>query len=453
MYEMEQFIQSFILLAILTVVQLPYTANLYLLLLVSGIFMMFFTLRSLSGGQSRYAAPVQLLLSAAYVAISGHAAAYLIFYEFRAGIRLRGQGNYAYDHGVAQCASARLHGKEGFTYAESVPQCASAQSRGQEGFSYDHGFLQCPPAQPRNQRMLRLFLPSALYFFVSIIKSFRSPAAEIPYILLGVLLLFAAVLLIAFAESLSARYIFAKAETGQIVRMTALAELYEKKLNQELIMKNYLADKNARLEERENISRNIHNSVGHSMTAAIMALDAAELLLTADIEKAGEKVRAANRRIHTGLDSIRQAVRILDSESNYFPVEDFVSYVHEVAENFMLDTTLQIRIDDADVLPGVSLPHEYSEFLVGAISELLTNGVRHGNADIFSVRLTADSAHIRVSVLDNGVSDFSPENSWEKIENGYGLKKMISFAQKCGGSVVFENAYGFKTAITLPLYP
>lgn len=32
-------------------------------------------------------------------------------------------------------------------------------------------------------------------------------------------------------------------------------------------------------------------------------------------------------------------------------------------------------------------------------------------------------------------------------------EKMISFAQKCGGSVVFENTYGFKVVVTLPLYP
>lgn len=413
MYEMEQFVQASILLAILTVAALPYTVNVSLLLLVCGIFMLFFTLRSLSGGRNRYAAPVQLLLSAAYVAISGYTAAYLIFYEFRADIRLRRQGSFAHDRGVSQSVPIRSHG----------------------------------------QGILRLILPSAMFFAVSMVKSSPSRAPKFPYILLGALLLFAAVLLIAFAESLSVRYIFAKAETKRVVRMTALAELYEKKLNQELVMKNYLADKNARLEERENISRNIHNSVGHSMTAAIMALDAAELLLPADLERAEEKVRAANRRIHTGLDSIRQAVRILDRESNYFLVEDFLSYINEVAENFMMDTTLQVGIDDADVLPGLSLPHEYSEFLVGAVSELLTNGVRHGRADIFSVRLAADSAHIRVSVQDNGVSDFSPENAGKKIENGYGLKKMISFAQKCGGSVAFENTYGFKTVITLPLYP
>ena len=89
----------------------------------------------------------------------------------------------------------------------------------------------------------------------------------------------------------------------------------QKKLAKELVIKNYLADKNARLEERENISRNIHNSVGHSITAAIMTLDAADMLYDTAPDKAREKMNTANERIRTGLEAIRQAVRVLDSNN------------------------------------------------------------------------------------------------------------------------------------------
>ena len=48
-----------------------------------------------------------------------------------------------------------------------------------------------------------------------------------------------------------------------------ISEMHEKRLNEQLVKQNFLAEKNARLVERENISRNIHNSVGHSITAAM----------------------------------------------------------------------------------------------------------------------------------------------------------------------------------------
>lgn len=227
--------------------------------------------------------------------------------------------------------------------------------------------------------------------------------------------------------------------------------MYSKKLNQELVIKNYLADKNARLEERENISRNIHNSVGHSITAAIMTLDAADMLFDTAPKLAREKMNIANDRIRTSLDSIRHAVRVLDNENKFITVNDFISELVAVTDSFVMDTMIKIYTDFENVNQEVIIPHEYTEFLTGALKELLSNGVRHGNADIFTVTLTADSCNIKLKVVDNGKSNFSSENQKERIENGFGLNKMISYIKKCGGDMTFSNENGFKTEMTLKL--
>lgn len=120
-------------------------------------------------------------------------------------------------------------------------------------------------------------------------------------------------------------------------------------MNRELVIKNYLADKNARLEERENISRNIHNSVGHSITAAIMTLDAADLLSEKDPNQAREKLNAANRRIRTGLEAIRHAVRVLDEESESISAWDFLQELNDLTDSFVMDTTVQVYQDYNDL--------------------------------------------------------------------------------------------------------
>ncbi len=377
-----------------------------MLLLFCGALMLVFTCRSLPVRQDesdKRRAALQLLLSSVFAALSGNMAACLIFCELRL------------------------------------------------------------------QKAVRLILPPVMYLLLRVGGSVLSAGGfgaalrnsqlredgtggTPAVLLLRMLILLALTMLILLAERLVGNYLSARNETARVVAVTAVNELYEKKLNRELVMKNYLADKTARLEERENISRNIHNSVGHSITAAIMALDAADMLLDTAPEKAREKLEAANRRIHTSLDSIRQAVRMLDGESRLISAHDFICGLENLAESFRMDTALQIRMDASDIAPELSLPHEYGEFLTGAVSELLANGVRHGNADVFTIYISADSAHIRVSVLDNGTGDFSPQNARRKIESGYGLKKLISFAEKCGGSAVFENNHGFRSVITLPLY-
>ena len=89
-----------------------------------------------------------------------------------------------------------------------------------------------------------------------------------------------------------------------------ISELHEKQLNEQLKMQKLVDERNARLTERETISRNIHNSVGHSITAAILTLDAADMLYDVKPEEARKKMNDANHRIRESLESIRRAVRV-----------------------------------------------------------------------------------------------------------------------------------------------
>ncbi len=81
---------------------------------------------------------------------------------------------------------------------------------------------------------------------------------------------------------------------------------------------------------------------------------------------------------------------------------------------------------------------------------MLSNGIRHGNADKFNIILSSDSRHIMIVITDNGSGSFSDENSNERIQNGFGLKKLISYTKRCGGRISFKNDNGFRTEIMLP---
>lgn len=386
MYKMEQFIQASILLIILTIVSVFYSAYPYYISCpLCGMLMIVFTVRSLTERQGGLWLVLQILISALFAVLSlpaGCMASCLIFYECRIN------------------------------------------------------------------RKVQLALPSVGYLVISTVTG----GCTLPEMLFGAMLILAFAIGIHIAENLVISYLSARNQIARAVSVTAVNEMYERKLNQELMQKNWLAEKNARLEERENISRNIHNSVGHSITAAIMTLDAADMLFDTAPEQAHEKMNIANARIRTSLNSIRQAVRLLDSENKYISMRDFTDELTVIIDSFVMDTTIKIYSDFSNTVREQRIPHEHTEFLTGAMQELFTNGVRHGHADTFTVVLTADSGHLRLSVSDNGKSDFSPRNARERIEKGFGLKKLSSYAKKCGGSAVFENDSGFKTVITLPLY-
>ena len=298
----------------------------------------------------------------------------------------------------------------------------------------------------RKRQWLQIFLPALTFCILQ-----AAGKQHLPLIIVFSLILTGISGLVFLMERLVIGYLSARYKNDRAVSIAAVNEMYEKKLNRELVVKNYLTDKNARLEEREKISRNIHNSVGHSITAAIMTLDAADLLLEKDPAQAREKLNAANRRIRTGLDTIRHAVRVLDEDNEYISVRDFLRELSDLVDSFVMDTTVQVYLDSSDFPVKLQIPREYTEFLTGAAQELMSNGVRHGGADRFHLGLSGDSGHISLVVQDNGNSDFSEENQAKRISRGFGLRKLISYAQRCGGYVEVSNKNGFRAEITLPL--
>lgn len=230
-----------------------------------------------------------------------------------------------------------------------------------------------------------------------------------------------------------------------------ISELHEKRLNKQLVMQKFVDERNARLLERENISRNIHNSVGHSITAAIMTLDAADMLYDVKPEEARKKMQDANNRIRDSLASIRRAVRVLDDDNAELTAGELKSELDMIITEFLMDTGIEIYRNDTEMADDIKLPHDYVVFLTGVLQEALTNGVKHGHANEFAVMLLGDSAHVKLVVSDNGDSDFSALNSKQRIDNGFGIKKIMAYAEKCGGKTKLENHNGFRLTVELPV--
>lgn len=305
--------------------------------------------------------------------------------------------------------------------------------------------------EAKDRRYCPLLVPAGflLWQLSGIVRGLAMPAI----IVARTLLLLALSAVIWLLQKLADRYRDDRRQMSLSMGRLALSELEEKKLNRSLLMQSAIAERNARLEERENISRSIHNSVGHTITAASVALDAAEVLWEADADRALKKVQTANERMKQGLASIRHAVRVLDDEAERITIDDFLLELSVIADKFMMDTDCQVHWDLEILAPELTIVHEHTEFLTGAVEELLSNGVRHGHANHFTLHLLADSGHMKLTVTDNGAGDFDEHNAYSRIQNGFGLRKILHYVERNGGAASFANEDGFRAVISLPLEP
>lgn len=65
------------------------------------------------------------------------------------------------------------------------------------------------------------------------------------------------------------------------------------------------------LEDRNRIAQDMHDHIGHSLTAALIQIEAAKMLAAKDVILTLKKLEATRESVAAGLDSIRETVRMM----------------------------------------------------------------------------------------------------------------------------------------------
>ncbi|WP_026885740.1 sensor histidine kinase [Clostridium beijerinckii] len=206
-------------------------------------------------------------------------------------------------------------------------------------------------------------------------------------------------------------------------------------------------------EEREKVSRDIHNSVGHTIMAAIVSLDAAEAIYNTNSKKAMEKIKFANIRMRESLEAIRKAVRGVNTKENGQTIDDVMKLINANIDKLKNDFNIKIRakIDYSEQqLKTQSICIERIDFLIGALQELVTNSVKHGNATAIIVIINVDRSNINIIVQDNGTGIESMRNYEELLDSGFGIRKIRNYLISIGGILKIENQEGLLVMLKIP---
>ena len=217
--------------------------------------------------------------------------------------------------------------------------------------------------------------------------------------------------------------------------------LYKELLDAHRQLKQYTDEVNRLtvVEERNRIARDIHDSLGHNMTALIMQLQMAEHLLKEDVPKTEGLLANSVRTAKDSLAGIREVVETLRGAGTALaPAESIKKMVSE----FSVKTGVEIGLD----INGETAMQDSAAnvALYRIIQEAITNAVRHGKATRIAVSLDCFGDSITFCVKDNG-------SGAETVKEGYGLKGIRERAEAFGGKVEFGAGDGFYIKGTLYL--
>ncbi|MFF8945539.1 sensor histidine kinase [Streptomyces sp. NPDC014864] len=225
---------------------------------------------------------------------------------------------------------------------------------------------------------------------------------------------------------------------GYVLRLDAEAQGQAQRLLVQERAARAAEAESAALAERARIAREIHDVLAHSLSAQLVHLEAARLLIErgADREQILQRVVAARGMARDGLSETRQALSALRGELT--PLEDFLNGLVGMNDGADVTVTGERR----------PLPAEASQTVRRVAQEALTNARKHAPGARVRVRLDYGEHQVTLAVRDTGGTPGELTGSG----GGYGLLGMRERAELLGGSLeAGPHEEGFAVTLKVPV--
>ncbi|GAA3448921.1 sensor histidine kinase [Dactylosporangium matsuzakiense] len=189
--------------------------------------------------------------------------------------------------------------------------------------------------------------------------------------------------------------------------------------------------------ERARLAREIHDILAHTLSAQIVGLESARLLLrrNAPAEAVLQQIDQAQKLAREGLDETRQAVHSLRGDTR--PTADTV---RELAASANARLTVEGPVEPLSPEAGLAVER--------TVREALTNVRKHAPGAAVRVRLSYAPSQVEVEVCDNGSASRS---ELDFTGAGYGLAGLRERAELLGGKLDAGPVdEGFRVWLTIP---
>jgi signal transduction histidine kinase len=200
------------------------------------------------------------------------------------------------------------------------------------------------------------------------------------------------------------------------------------------------------LEERNRIAREIHDALGHTLTAQSIQLENALVHFEPEPDRAYQFLTQAKTLSQTALQEVRRSVAQI--RTHLLADRTLETAVAELIAEFQQNISCQVDCQ----IESMGVPIEIQTTCYRIIQAALTNITRHSGADQVLIRLTLDQPRLTLwlQITDNGRGFHL-----EQTTCGFGLQGMRERAAAIGGQWSIKSApgQGCQLQLSVPIYP
>ena len=248
------------------------------------------------------------------------------------------------------------------------------------------------------------------------------------------LIFFLFTLIIFFYSGIKENYLLKTLEVTGLKDKLAESKINSKK--RERILENEVL-KNAEvliLAERNRISGSLHNSIGHTLSAGILQVNALKYI--SNQQEVKDSLNILQNSLENGMTEIRECLHNMHNDS--FNLQTGLEELVENTKKPKIQLTYKID----------SIPYELKYDIFSIVKESLSNTIKHSGASELNLSVLEHVGFYSLIIKDNG-RGFSGKQI-KNLNYGIGLKVIADLVEKHRGIIKFYSENGFKTHIIFP---
>lgn len=191
-----------------------------------------------------------------------------------------------------------------------------------------------------------------------------------------------------------------------------------------------------KIEERQRIARDLHDTLGQKLSLIGLKSDLARRLISKDPDRAAEELKDVQQTARTALNEVRKMV----AQMRGIRLNEEIIRVKE-----LLDAA-QIEFKGSQDWTLQNVPLLVENILSMCLKEAITNVVRHSNATCCEVYLAHNDKEITLTVKDNGVGQVDQVH----FAKGSGLSGMRERLEFVNGTLDIRCSGGTELLIRVP---
>lgn len=218
--------------------------------------------------------------------------------------------------------------------------------------------------------------------------------------------------------------------------------LYEKlhEVNEQLQKYSVMAEKMAETRERNRLAREIHDTLGHTLTGIAAGIDACLAIVGTASDQTRQQLELISKVTRDGIKDIRRSVNelrpdALERFSLEYAISKMVSDINAVSDT---------RVYFDCKAENLKFDEDEENAIYRVIQEGITNAISHGHAREIWVTVKREGEDILLQIRDNGVG-------CKEMKSGFGTKHMKERIKMLNGAVTFDGSDGFIVNARIPI--